>query len=1413
MTGPAALHDLRFLARRWCAILGVLIITMHAHAQAENPVYINDSPRAQELLLQALDQRETNIEETVRLFQELLDTHGDMLVPVSVEDTPIYQSVRQRIVRLLQADDALRTSYRQRYEPDARRLLRAGRWQDVWMRYPTTPAAAEAGIRLAQDDLEEGRFHVVCSRLAPLTRQPDLTDRQRAFTWYMIAVASHFLDDESGRQRAARALDQITGVAVPLHHALQRLTQQSLERATRIGRSPYELSPVLNLGEPVREPIWTVALRESLFERASEFNQPNDTSFMLFNRSAQLGQPLTITPVVDDTRVYLNQGHAILAIDRMTGEELWRYTERSALSVVDEQSELIMDVNHIALDQGALVTFAGHAYLDQRSNNGQILCLDAKDGTLRWRQSLSGIGDIEDHRDLFPHGQPLIVDDRVCVLARKVNDQRLCTSYIMALNLEDGSLAWSQPIASTGNFQVDTYRPFALIARHQDMLYVASPLGAVLAVQASTGDVQWLHRFDLPLNPPLAPLIPGPWSAGGPVVTEPTVITLTPDQHRIVTLDRQTGQWIAAVDARTRSRWNSPNYLLSNEHLLFGVGTDIRAADIDNHAVIRWHWPDTDDPDQHGIEPQILGRVQVTANALIVPTDQGVVFLDPDSGREAGKLPVQAPGHCLALDEQLIVASARRVDTYMSFDHAARMLRTRLARNADDPRIPLALLELGITGARLDVCLEAADAAYAVIDRLPDRAQAVIARDTMFSQLLEVTERNLITNPQEGEAVYERMALAADTAEQDVDYLLSYGRWLGPSDPQRSQRVLRRILEDPILRTVWRAEGSVERTAPQWATRSLQDLVETHGRAVLEESTRDAQQELDQLLAREHPDPDALRRLADKYPLCAPGTEAALAAAQAYLDASDHRQALGVLAASLRATSHRDPETTRRLLEQYLQLCVNEGLTEQARLTSHLAQRLAANTPDDSTRAPSSNWHELLSGFTSAPPDVHIGLQDGLVELLPGRLVPPHPNALAAETHEVALTVQNGYVAFIRAHGLTPVSRGFVNAEAPQWLALDDETALLWIGEERSDPRAILLNIKDGTERWVTPRLEDHLNRSIGDLARARSETRTLPDGTAFDSQETIPLINDSVLIMLRRVGGTAAAFDLRDPQQVRWTLTDHRRSLDEVYWSMLVDRDLVLAGRKYRLDERTGESTLAPTIMVIDAGTGRVVHQLEPLSGSDVLWMRPGPLSTLIFGTRYGIEALDLTVGRSVWLNIADSALASNDAWNVRDSLVMLDRVRALRRLDSMTGELSAPFAEDALGQWDPMDIITVQPHGEGCIAHHRQRMVSYDDAGRMTGADSVIDPREYEFMLPADSDIVVISRYRTEQVPIAGQSGRTTMRTYRMYHLARDGRLLEPAIELEPMPPRIRQATLLNGWILLSTVRETIAIPMPAP
>ncbi len=1392
------------------AIMGLWGATPEASAQQGNPVYVDDSPRAWELFRRARDQAKDNASEAVRLYQELLDDYGFKLVPVSEAAPDHFVAVRLRVLAQLRADDALRRRYALIETPQAQRMLQTGELRRLALTRTLTEPGLDALLHLAQADLESARFYSAIDWLREAVEHPDLGGRRAAHCWLMLGLAAHYLRDGELRETSARRLDRMADGGGAFREQLRALVAAGGAPAIRRGLSPLDRAPVTDLTELVAQAIWSVDLEASLLRRRLSDPAPGDRRKALDHRRRE-GDLMTAAATVAGPAVYVNQGHRIIALDRFTGRAIWPkpYATEPVPAPLGRDDHQTLDLNVVAIDGDTLVTLTGHAQATSRSGQGEVVCLEAPTGELRWKVTIDRIGGVEDHEGLFPYGAPIIAEGLVFVLARKVSPQLLTSCYLIALDISDGELRWARHICSSGGLKTRVARPFSTPAYVDGDLFIATAIGAIARLDAATGQARWLRRFDVPITSYTAQR--RPWELGGPVVTAVRVVAISPDQRWIVALARETGDLLEVVGATSREGWANPRYLLGNDPWVYAIGREIRAFHLDDLSEPRWRLPDpalaADDlalPVDGRL--QIRGRVQPVADALIVPTLDGVMVVDGETGRGRHRLGVKTVGNPVAADEQLILAGSDRLDAYMSFRSAERVLRQRIASTPTDPGPALSLLRLGMRVRNLDLALEAADLALRSIIAAPRGGGAAKARGELFAMLLEVDEQRIAANTEEGEALHAMIGTVAAEPHQRAEHLLAYGDWLSSRSLSRAVEAYQTILSDRILASTRRSEAGAVKPAANWATQRLGRLIQQHGERVYLPQADFARMQLRQLGGRDGPEPEELLSLAEEFPFAPAAVDAARSAARTRLDRGDRRGA----AAALMDIYHLAPgrESSSRLLGPLVSLCVDGGWTAQAKaVLGHIVRAqgdIPLETPNG--RRGSAGWLATLDSARPAPPLARVGDARGLAEPLAGRLVPVAPGVVTPP--DGALIVDGARLRLIRTPDLEPRWSVTLDGQVPQLLRHDERGVLLWLGWDPDYPRAVLLDATDGSTKWTTPKPWDRQIDPIRNLARNRAVKDQMPNGEPFDPAQTIPLLRDDRLIMVRRTGETAA-FDLASGDPVPgWEPPP--RSLAQVHLARLHAYGLVLSGLE-RPRAGAGVDGGLPSIVVLDPESGVMLRRVRPLGRAGVTWMSIGPLGSLVVATAEGIEMLDLLSGETLWSNVSYAATGTQRGWPLADHVIVEDRAKSLRAIRLADGAVSDPFEVPRRGEWDPLDLReVVVSRGRGFV-RYRQRIVRFDITGAVRGADVISDDREFRWLLPADDRLILVSKLKTEQAVLPGESRWQTRHIYRIYALSDSCKLIDDQFELPPIRQPLESAALIDGWLLLSEQAQTLAIPLP--
>ena len=1378
-----------------------------AFGQQENPVYVDDSPRAWELFLLAGDQAADNLGEAVRLYQELLDDYGTKLLPITRAAADHFTSVRGRVLDRLSGNPGLLNRYRIAEQAEAARLLHGGHLQRVALTRSLTESGLEALLRLAQENLESAHFHSALDWLQEAREHPDLDARRAAHCWYMIGAAASYIDRSDLFGEAAAALDALGSVGQRLRGQLDGVAQ-ARRPDLHNGITSFDTAGAAELHDLVAQPIWSLPLDAMPLSRRTTAPRGGDPpSLRYLENLRRSGALLTATPTVAGSRIYVNEGRIIHAVDRFTGRAVWPpFVQRSQTSSVDKGNRSIGDLNVVSVREGTVVTITGHAYTDAARTDRTVICLDADTGRLRWASHIDRLSRSDELDTLFPHGTPIISDGMVFVLARKVSRQLLTSCYLIALGLDDGRLRWARHVASSGGIRSRFARPFSTPVLHEGDVVVATAIGAIARFDATTGQTRWLRRYNPPLTPYRAER--RPWEISGPVITSRGVFALRPDHREVLLLDWRTGDDVDATGSATRDTWNTPRYLLAAGNMVFGIGSGIRAFRDESLRLPAWVFPrQSPDPQEKSAYDldaiELRGRVQVMDGGLVVPTSEGVLLLDSQTGEVTHRIDMDVVGNPLAAGPQLILAATDELQAYMPLGRAEQMLRQQIAADPTDPAPALALMRLGVRVRDLEMALEAADLAIHAINGAAGRPSQV-ARDELFEILLDLDREAIALTQDEGEALHAMIGVVAHTPSQRVEYLLAYGDWLSSGALGPAVEAYQAILSTSSLSDVPRRHGGVVRPASTWAANRVAALIEEHGPGVYRPQAEFASG----LLVRLGPDadPEALVALAREYPFADASLDAAGLAARRYAADGLDRAALAALTDAWMVAPERDRAAP--VLGALVAASMEAGWPRYARDVLRYAVTTFGRIELDtgSGHRDASEWLAGLDEPAGTPRLPRVGDVRDVVQRRDGVIVPLLPGAAARLPADRVLVYDAPGITLLSGPELLPVwSTVLPVPGAPVIIRFDDEGLLLWVDMPGDDPKAVMLDPADGSRRWVTTDLGALKNET---LHRMLTDD-LLPRGQQIDPTQTLPLVTEKALILVRR-SGRVMAIELADGSTPSWQRVD-TGVLHQVHRVVLGDTALVLAGTRQAADGRE----LAARIVALEPDTGRTLFEITPLGGTPVNWMTIGPLGSLVYGCGMGIEAVDLRSGRRWWSAVSPDAHGTSRGWSAAGQIIVQgpsgrrgDGVNPLRAIRMSAGDLSLPFDMPQRGEWNRRDLRALLVNDGRIFARYGERVVRFSPSGQVLGADVVSDHRDFTWLIPAADRLLAVSLFRSEQVP--GEA-RRRQHIYRVYGFSENCRLMGEAVELPPMTERLEQVVAIDGWLLLSTAASTLVVPMP--
>ncbi len=681
--------------------------------------------------------------------------------------------------------------------------------------------------------------------------------------------------------------------------------------------------PNVEVPDPLGVALWTLPLQT--------LGQPKPELAGRLNQSANL-QRLVQYPTLPtglNKRLYMNDGLTILALDQNSGQVIWRYQpEKKTMSRVVhpamQRGNFPLDQRGLSLSDRHVVGVVGvmpvWSMQPQRlASNTLLACVDRTTGEPVWEVSASSL----DHslKKSFFHGSPIAYEGLILVPVRRSQISGFQDAFVVAVDAATGALVWKRHISSAAFEQRYMLTKLSQLMEHRGRLYVVDHLGAAACLDAGSGALYWLSQLphdtrkderghprarasqhDPPIMLPAGLLIPcSP--------TRATALVLNPATGQVREVLGESGQSGQGVDVL----WSTSDYVVGTGREAGGMtGENMREAGgiagenvggvllvgsmlgwVDGQTLeMRW----TTALDGDGTQA-IRGRAVVTPRRAYIPTDTRVVEVDLTDGKIVRSLAYDEPGNLLAMDGQMVVASATAVRSYITWDRAYRQLTMQIESRPTDPTAALALAHLAVRADEMEVVIEGIDLAMAASQRA---AQAMIDRAPgddvkLFDEILVFTEPAMGLSSVLRLALFDRLARVTQTPDDEVAYHLHFASLLeelerGPEAVDHYQAVL----SNPGLAGVLHQRGSVSRQARIEATVRLKALIDEAGPEIYARYAEEAQHQL-VLLRQENVSAEALIELARAYPMSATAPEALASAALDYASQGRTAEAIYLL--------------------------------------------------------------------------------------------------------------------------------------------------------------------------------------------------------------------------------------------------------------------------------------------------------------------------------------------------------------------------------------------------------------------------------------------------------------------------------------------------------------------------------------
>ncbi len=640
-----------------------------ARAQEMALPVVDDSPSAQLVVEQAVDQAKANPREAVRLLVQALDAGAERLVRAG-NAPDLFIPVSRRVHAILRADPALLAAFRRELAPDADAQLARGELRELVARRLDTEAGLEAALRLAESAVARGRFAAAAAYLDRTVDHDLLVGRRALHHASMTAIAASRLGQDAQAREAVARIDALPAAGLdPAEIAGARAAATSAPPAP----SPPAFGP-LGTGRfdaPASAAPWSETWAVPIDSMAMSGGMARNEAGGVDRARPAPGS----APAAVGDRVYLDDGIAIRAFDRLSGRVLWSVPASGT-------DPSISGMRMVAASDDAVVAFSTQSGSMARPGIGRVTCIDPATGMPRWETRTDRIDGRSDLDGMVGQGAPIIVDGRVIVAARRTSPRLETVSWLLAIDLERPSPAsWARVIATSGSARFGGSRFVDAPVLVGGVLYLSTCTGAVAAVDPWDGLVRWIRRFPVPVRD-LAPATE-PSDVLTPAVVGGRVLAVSPDHARILVLDCRSGELVAEVPTGADGGLGTPSYLVGDEAsgLVLAVGSRVACFAASAPQSIRWSLPAAD----LAVDSVVRGRVQLArtsdpqAPVVLMPLLSDIVVLDARDGRERMRLAGAGNSNAILVGNQLLAAGTTSLSGWMPAADAERIIRGRLA--------------------------------------------------------------------------------------------------------------------------------------------------------------------------------------------------------------------------------------------------------------------------------------------------------------------------------------------------------------------------------------------------------------------------------------------------------------------------------------------------------------------------------------------------------------------------------------------------------------------------------------------------------------------------------------------------------------------------------------------------------------
>lgn len=1337
--------------------------------------YVQDSPAAAEMLATVKDRLEKKEPaEAARIAQKILKQHGRKLL--ATQDGR-YREVRVVVEETLKGDDQLLDMYRQLYEPVATKRLndagRDGRLLGVIVeRYGYTDAGLEAAFRLAGLLLEQDESKAAVNVLVSLAGHPSMK-RYEARWAYLKAVSGYYADDLAMARENRETLVKLEQKELLQH--LDELAPDILKPQVSTLMHPFERMPKAALPQKVDRALWKQG-----YPTIQTESDEDDASGS--GDARQVGMvPIAVGPVV-----YASNGQTVYAVDRSSGLEIWRYEtsyvpgaqrrRRGLYRNTESGGSLTFvesDGRHVIAVMGRAPMISPYTWYAS-SSQSSLTALDANSGERLWEVTPSSLNDLM--KNAFWYGRPVAARGRVYVMLRQRSRTQFRHTYVAALNIRDGSLAWMRHVVSTEMPDRQTVPPMNQLKYEDGWLYVDSGMGAVGRLSAMDGSVDWLNVTKLG-NRQNSHRQSYTSQTGVPIMTEAGLLVQDQWGDVVRLYDQNTGELKKTF---TEEQFDYPYYLLGAKSGVVAVGRKVRCVRIPDAEVL-WEL-------EEGIgEP--AGRGTIAGNHLYLPVSNGIVVIDTNTGKVVKNMDSLSGGNIMALDGQMVVAHPDGLASYSTWEFVIDYLNERVKLAPDDPIPHLSMAWLAYRSNKGEQLLKSVDQVVN-LTRGDDSRQ--LFRKRLFELLMSVVQDTDLNNPGLKENVFERLGLTTNNPGEEVRYRLAMGAFKEEKKDYAGalEQYQLIVAQKEFAREQYTHNGG-SRQAGLEAQRRMTEIVEAQGREVYSQFDIYASQRLDELKNAAAAEP--LEDLARSYPLAKIAPLALHAAAERRAERGQIRTAVSLLHRASQMTKDvedlglivglqaklyekmRQPNRSRRLLLRYQTLYPNikPVYGGEARVVSEwLAQLEAKNdfkTHLPVVRFPLNTKPVLVKGriLTSGAMEDEELWQRGQV-------------MLKTLDHFELWDVEQPRVLWRRK----------MDDAAVRMLAMVGDGIWLWYPVSR---RLELLNAKTGEVKY-----------NSGDVDDVFEQIEVAGGEEADDERRLFELRRRGVVLGRRNTRRREPFFKMGLSELA---VVDHEgkvvtfdASNGNVVWQgasavsapqHVINRGeyLVISGRG-----QGGEDGLAGLIVVYDVATGKEVYRQVIADNGTVQWVDVTNEGDLIYHTVDTIASVNLTTGQQVWKIDPEIDLTTYGSSISNDRLMVFTQQRDLLWINMKDGQVLNRYP---LRQFNSVRF-QIESIEDRWFIISQEGVLAFDQNGEFQWQDSISDPKRIYRHALADGQIMILNPINADE--------RLPRGTRRLYTIDQDTGAIVNQMDINSSGA-VDQLELFNHRVVIGTL-QNIAI-----